>query len=89
MIKRFRIMSAIESKYLPEYEGVFLILASSPSAASRMDFIIKKIAARTRKSLRMQYMAIRPLKINVIVTWKGVKLVFLKDDAITLAAGRP
>jgi hypothetical protein len=37
----------MESKYLPVYDGVAFTLASSPSAASNIDFSIKHIPANT------------------------------------------
>ena len=39
---KFKRISATESKYRPVYEGVFFKRANSPSAASKIDFKIKK-----------------------------------------------
>ena len=44
---KFKMMSNTLSRYLPVYEGVFFILANSPSAASIHDFsMIKKLARK-------------------------------------------
>ncbi len=50
------------------YEGVFFILANSPSAASNIDFNIKKKAAAQKYPSRIQIIEIKPEIINAIVT---------------------
>jgi hypothetical protein len=61
MNSKFRILSKIESRYRPVYEGVFLILDNSPSAASMTDFRRRKIPAAMKKPFRMQKIANKPL----------------------------
>jgi hypothetical protein len=46
--KKFRVISKIESKYLPVYDGVSFTRASSPSAASSIDLSIKNSAAKKK-----------------------------------------
>jgi len=65
---KLRIMSKILSKYLPLCDGVFFMRDNSPSAASRMDFRMRKIAESKYFSTRILYTAASPQTPNRQVT---------------------